>query len=327
MQMELPTQALSPFGRRRGIGFTLIELLVVVAIISLLISILLPSLNKARAQSRSTLCATRIGQITKAMLIYSEDYEERPPFVCQGLANPSEHPEKLRQEDWITRDMDRMWTTEEQDWPPGQCPQSGSLFPYTRFEPLYRCPEFERIPNKTQTRFNLTRTLFGRRIVLPWESGGSTFYGVMGIGDIVRPSAVYNTSALCMMIDESWEFHVANAAYYQNREIPGPKCADPIWFGLVSEVGQYHEPATPGPGPMTSAEGRPVPQFIKSGGHGYYDGHVGFKRDCAPGRNPSQLMTWIGHAVDWVMGEFYAQRGADISFQQVNDILRGILGG
>ena len=54
-------------GHRRG--FTLIELLVVVAIIALLISILLPSLSKARAQSRTTLCASRIGQLGKADLV------------------------------------------------------------------------------------------------------------------------------------------------------------------------------------------------------------------------------------------------------------------
>jgi prepilin-type N-terminal cleavage/methylation domain-containing protein len=323
--MEPDTRVRTQIGRRPGDGFTLIELLVVVAIIALLISILLPSLNTARAQARTTLCATRIGQLTRAMLMYAEDYDEHPPFLCDGLKNPSEAPEELKKEDWVAQDMDVMWMTDEQDWPSGQCPQTGSLFPYTRFEALYRCPEFERVPRKTQGKFNLTRTLFGRRILLPWEKGGDAFYGVMGFGSILRSSAVYNTAALSMMVDESWEFHVASADFYQNREIPGPKCADPIWFGLVSEIGQYHTPALPGPGPMTSAEGRPVPRSIKSGSQAYYDGHVALKRDVAPGRNAGELFLWIADAVQWVMGELYAQRGLNPTMEQVEEILGALL--
>ncbi len=59
-------------GARRSTGFTLIELLVVVAIIALLISILLPSLSKARELSRRTACAANMGAFARASLIYAE---------------------------------------------------------------------------------------------------------------------------------------------------------------------------------------------------------------------------------------------------------------
>lgn len=62
-------------------AFTLIELLVVVAIIALLISILLPSLSRARELSKRLVCASNVKGMGTAFKIYANDFEENWPTV------------------------------------------------------------------------------------------------------------------------------------------------------------------------------------------------------------------------------------------------------
>ncbi|HNQ21648.1 MAG TPA: prepilin-type N-terminal cleavage/methylation domain-containing protein [Phycisphaerae bacterium] len=59
-------------------GFTLVELLVVIAILALLISILLPSMNKARQHARAVVCLSRCRDLGRGMLLYLNDFKHFP---------------------------------------------------------------------------------------------------------------------------------------------------------------------------------------------------------------------------------------------------------
>ncbi len=61
-------------------GFTLIELLVVIAIIALLISVLLPSLNSARALGKQATCLSNMKNMMVAVDLYANDHGDAYPL-------------------------------------------------------------------------------------------------------------------------------------------------------------------------------------------------------------------------------------------------------
>lgn len=60
-------------------GFTLIELLVVIAIIALLMSILMPALQRVREQGRRQSCGNQVRQHCLAFIMYADDYDTKLP--------------------------------------------------------------------------------------------------------------------------------------------------------------------------------------------------------------------------------------------------------
>lgn len=122
----------------RGQAFTLIEVLVVVAIIALLISILLPSLQSAREQAKVLVCKTRMNQLFQGHNYYAADHRGVFPhwqwWLYDGFGGACAKSNFFKPS-YVYRATGGVRSTDSRRWV-----EYGDIFRYVKNKEVYFCP-------------------------------------------------------------------------------------------------------------------------------------------------------------------------------------------
>ncbi len=89
MRLFTPISNRSVQARR---GFTLVELLVVIGVIAVLVAMLLPTLNKARAAALRVSCSARIRDLSQMVILYANDNRGRYPDLHNSTGIYGDNP-------------------------------------------------------------------------------------------------------------------------------------------------------------------------------------------------------------------------------------------
>jgi prepilin-type N-terminal cleavage/methylation domain-containing protein/prepilin-type processing-associated H-X9-DG protein len=143
-------------------AFTLIELLVVIAVIAILASLLLPVLNRAKAQAQAASCMSNMRQLQFGWGFYTDDNEDRLPMTILGTSGGFDCAEPGS---WLVgcRLLDNTTSNIE----------SGTLFDYTRCIGIYRCPTDRTTIQQANAATAAMRSLFSYGISHALNATGS----------------------------------------------------------------------------------------------------------------------------------------------------------
>ena len=235
---------------QRRKAFTLIELLVVVAIIALLLSIIVPSLQNAKRYASSAVCLANVSQLGKSWLLYGEDNDNKivdgdtsDEFGgFQTQARNAAWGGPVRVHCWVGRPMGPNGDNLNDDVM-GKIRgfEKGALWPYVNDPKAYNCPSDLRYIKRAKVPLNdknsnppglwvggyrtysLGKPLSKRPTTTPTDSGDPS--GEMTV-EIQKTSQFVNASGKIVFLEETDGYGWNHRTW--NMNLRSPQWIDPF---------------------------------------------------------------------------------------------------
>jgi len=139
-------------------AFTLVELLVVIGIIALLISILLPTLSRAREHAYRVQCMSNERQILSAVMIYTNQWKQSLPncnwasaaLAIQRWGVPGPSGALIAGPGWLYQEPNKNKQADV---------ETGVIWPFLRTYQIYHCPKDPQPYLQTEPVHNLSSYL------------------------------------------------------------------------------------------------------------------------------------------------------------------------